>query len=82
MVLAWCKVLARALRGHLRTEVRFEPLRSWQGEPLPAGNPAADSDSYRTLTIVCVPDGAAISPTTESTPILPSPNACCAGELS
>jgi hypothetical protein len=50
MVLAWCKVFARAIRGRFRTEAQPEPLRSWRGEPLPAvGKRAPSTNSYRTL---------------------------------
>jgi hypothetical protein len=50
MVLAWCKVFARAIRGRFRTEAQLEPLRSWRGEPLAvAGKRAPSTDSYRTL---------------------------------
>jgi hypothetical protein len=82
MLLAWCKVLARAIRGHLRTEVKPEPRRSWRGEPLEAGGkPTPGSDCYRTLSIVWVPDGPANSPTTESPQIPPAPDAPVAGGL-
>jgi hypothetical protein len=74
MVLTWCNVLARAIRGHLRTEARPEPPRSWRGEPLAAvGQPDSSIDSYRTLLIGCVPDGPANRPTTGSLPVPPAP---------
>jgi hypothetical protein len=80
MVLAWCKVLARAIRVRLRTETQPEPPRSWRGEPLAAvGKPAPSTDPYRTLSIVCVPDGPANSPTTGSPPMPPAPDAPGAG---
>jgi hypothetical protein len=73
MVLTWCKVLARAIRGLLRTETQPEPPRSWRGEPLAAvGKPAPSTYSYRTLPIVCVPDDPANSPTTRSPPVPPA----------
>jgi len=76
MLLTWCKVLAWAIRGHLRTEAQPGPPRSWRGEPLAAvGKPAPSTDSYRTLSIVCVPDGLASSPTTGSPPVPPAPDA-------
>jgi hypothetical protein len=82
MVLTWCKVLARAARGHLCTEAQPEPPCSWRGESLAAsGKPAPDTDPYRTLSIVWVPDGPANSPTTGSPPIPPAPDAPVAGEL-
>jgi hypothetical protein len=69
MVLTWCKVLARAIRGHLRIEAQPEPPRSWRGEPLTASSTAFPrTHSYRTLTIVCVPDGPANSPEAETHP--------------
>jgi hypothetical protein len=74
MVLAWCKALARALHGRLRTEAQPEPPRSWRGEPRTAvGKPTPCTDSYRTLLIGCVPDGLANSPTTGSPPRPPAP---------
>jgi len=73
MVLTWCKVLARAIRGHLRTEVQPEPPRSWRGEPLAAvGKLASSTDSYQTLSFVCVPDAPANSPTPRSLPVPPA----------
>ena len=76
MVLAWYKVLAWAIRGHLRTEALPEPPRSWRGEPLAAvGEPAPGADSYRTLAIVRIPDGPANGPTTGSPPVPPAPDA-------
>ena len=72
MVLTWCKVLARAIRGHLRTEAQPEPPRSWRGEPLTASSMASSrTHSYRTLSFVCVPDGPANSPDTETHPAPP-----------
>jgi hypothetical protein len=63
MVLTWCKVLARALRGRLRSEAQPEP-RCWRGEPLAAGGqPAASTDANRTLSFVRVPAGPAGSGT-------------------
>jgi hypothetical protein len=82
MVLAWCKVLAQAIRGRLRTETPPEPPRSWRGEPLAAGGePAPDADPYRTLSLVCAPEDPANSPTTGSPPIPPAPDAPGAGGL-
>ena len=73
MVLAWCKVLAQAIRGRLRTETPPEPPRSWRGEPLAAvGKPDSSTDSYQTLLIGSVPDGPANSPTTASPPVPPA----------
>ncbi len=80
MVLAWCKVLARAIRGHLRTEGPPEPPRSWRGEPLAAvGQPAPSTDPFRTLSFVCVPEGPAHGPTAGSPPMPPAPDAPGAG---
>jgi hypothetical protein len=80
MVLTWCKVLARAIRGRLRTEARPEPRPSWRGAPLATvGQPAPSTDPYRTLSFVWVPDGPAKSPTTESPPIPPAPDVPGAG---
>jgi hypothetical protein len=76
MLLTCCKVLARVIRGHLRTEAQPEPPRSWRGYPLgTVGKPAPSTDSYRTLSIVCVPDSPVNSPTTGSSPIPPAPDA-------
>ena len=73
MVLTWCKVLARAIRGQGRTEAQPEPPRSWRWEPLAAvGKPDSSTDSYRTLSFVCVPDGPANSPTARSPPVPPA----------
>jgi hypothetical protein len=50
MVLAWCKVFARAIRGRFCTESQRAPLRSWRGEPLAVvGERASGTDSHRTL---------------------------------
>jgi hypothetical protein len=82
MVLTWCKMLARAIRGHLRTEAQPEPRPSWRGEPLAAvGKSAPSTDPYRTLSLVWVPDGPANSPTTGSPPIPPAPDAPGPGGL-
>jgi hypothetical protein len=76
MVLAWCKTLAWAIGGHLRTEARPEPARSWRGQPLAVvGEADASSDPYRTLSMVCAPDGQANRPTTGSPPMPAVPNA-------
>ena len=82
MVLAWCKALARALHGRLRTEAQPEPPSSWRGEPLAAvGKPVPSTPSYRTLSTARVPDGPANSPTTGSPPIPPAPDAPGPGGL-
>jgi hypothetical protein len=82
MVLTWCKVLARAIRGHLRTEAQPEPPRSWRGEPLAASSTASPrTHSYRTLSIVCVPDRPANSPEAETHPAPPVANAPGTGGL-
>jgi hypothetical protein len=50
MVLTWCKVFARAIRGCFCTQAQPEPPRSWRGEPLPAvGKRAPSTNSYGTL---------------------------------
>jgi hypothetical protein len=70
MLLTWCKMLLRAIRGPLRTEAQPRPPRSWRGEPLAAiGKPDSSIDSYQTLVIGCVRDGPANSPTPRSPPI-------------
>jgi hypothetical protein len=76
MVLAWCKALVRAVRGHLRTQAHPEPPRSWRGEHMATvGTPGAGTDSYQTVSIVCVPDGPADSPAPGSPPRPPAPGA-------
>jgi hypothetical protein len=76
MVLTWCKVLARAIRGRLRTEAQSEPPRRWRGEPLAARSTAPPKpQSYRTLSTHDVPDGRANSPDVEADPAPPEADA-------
>jgi hypothetical protein len=76
MLLTWCKVFARAIRGHLRSEAQSEPPRGWRGEPLAARSTAPPEDpSYRTLRIDDVPDGRANSPDVEADPAPPEADA-------
>jgi hypothetical protein len=80
MLLALCKMLARAIRGHRRTEARPGPPRAWRGEPLAAvGAYDPSDDPHRTLSIRCVPDGPVNRPPTGSPPVSPTPDAAGAG---
>jgi hypothetical protein len=82
MLLELCKMLARAIRGHRRTEPRPGPPRSWRGEPLAAvGAYDPSDDPYRTLSIHGVPGGPANRPTTGSPPVSPASDAAGAGRI-
>ena len=73
MLLTWCKMLLRAIRGPLRTEAQPRPPRSWRGEPLAAARkPAPSAYFYRTLPSTRDPDGPANSPPTGSPPVPPA----------